>query len=149
MLAAAGIAPPYSLVPVPSSGLAVGLDVVSRTVALAEAIRVTVDSPDVTVLDAIRWDVPLAPAHEGGPRFADEVYPHVRVVAALAELTRIVLVDDVKTSGGHFQAVAAGLREERGDIVYAVGGGRTVYEPPADSWAVITEVLPDYDPDEF
>ena len=145
----AGVAAPYYLVPIPSSSAAVGSTVVSRTLVLANEVQKALASAGVAVLDAIRWDKALVPAHQGGPRFADEVYPHVRIIAQIPKGARVVLVDDVKTSGGHLQAVAAALREHHAEVIHAVCGGCTVKEAVGDSWTVTTEVLEDYEPPEF
>jgi hypothetical protein len=111
---------------------------------LAEAIRAEVASDDVTLLDAIQWDEPLVPAREGGPRFAEQLYPHVRVVCEVPEGSRIVLVDDVMTSGGHARAIAAHLVRHGAQVLHVVCGGHAVYAPTPDSWALIKLELPDY-----
>jgi Phosphoribosyl transferase domain len=148
LLEAAGVKPPFQLVPIPNSGAGVGTDVVSRTVALAEAVEEAIDRPTIGVLDVIRWDVPLESARGGaGPRFADQLYPHVHLADDFDETERIVLVDDVLTSGGHLKAVAAKLRAAGADVIHAVVGGRTVHEVVPDSWAPIVEPLDDFDPD--
>jgi hypothetical protein len=146
ILADAGIKPPYTLVPVPSGAAAIGTSIRPRTVLQALAIEREVGNDDVTVADIVRWDEPLKSAHEDGPRFADQLYPHIRFTREPTKGARVVLVDDVLTSGGHFKAIRAALERKGARVVYGLCAARTVHEQVHDSWAIVNLTLEDWTP---
>lgn len=52
---------------------------------------------------------------------------------------RIILVDDVVTSGNHLKACATILRAQGSIVDHAICAGRTAWERPAQMWAVPIE----------
>ena len=69
----------------------------------------------------------MVSARKGGPRFGDQLYPHLVVAPNAAAEPRVILVDDVKTSGGHLAAAEARVREIGIKVARAICGARTVY----------------------
>ncbi|MGQ0614395.1 MAG: hypothetical protein ACT4PV_11715 [Planctomycetaceae bacterium] len=137
---------PCMLVPVPSSNSTVTAPARGAAVVLAEAVAKHAGS-GAEVRDCLRWTREVPPAHEGGPRRAAILYPHL----ACAESVRgrkCVLLDDVLTSGGHLQACAARLRQEGAVVDLALCAGRTwrYYPLAANPFELEAERLDDYVP---
>lgn len=135
---------PIVLVPVPNSGAVVGGAANFRTAVLARQLAAAI-GPRVSVATELWWSEPMTPAHEGGPRFAHQLYPFLVAQPDQQPGTR-VLVDDVMTSGGHFQACAAKLREIGHEPGVAICCGRTKHEQLEHPFVVPVEELPDFDP---
>lgn len=119
------------LVSVPSSScLAFGDD--PKGAALAEAIKVR--SPGFTVVDALHWREAKGKAAEGGTRDAAVLQANLSVKEGPP--SRIVLVDDVATSGGHLLACARALRAQGHTVEHALCVAQTVWTHPPDMWAI-------------
>jgi hypothetical protein len=141
---------PVVLVPVPNSNAVHGSvedfqsAEMARRVAHAAGARFCVETE-------LWFDQQLKPAHgpsdTSGPRFANQVYPHLVHEPSATQGTR-VLIDDVMTSGGHLRACAAKLREIDRAPEFALCCGRTVHEQLENPFAVPVEELPDFDPND-
>ncbi len=148
-----GFTGPLALVPVPNSKNDVAslssrsAGAAPRTRAQAEAL-VHELSGGASVADVLRWSEPLPSASSGGgSRDPQELYEKLRVVGALPDQhARIVLVDDVLTSGGHLQACAAMLRHRGADVVLAVVAGRSDRAQVEQPFAVRVDELADFVP---
>ena len=141
-----GMAPRGSvvLVPVPNSTAVHGSSTDFPTARLARSVADAVSSR-VKVATELWWDQEMEKASEGGPRFAEHIYPHLVSEKSPYRGPRILL-DDVLTSGGHLRASAAKLREIGHDPKFAVCCGRTAHEQLDNPFAVPVEELSDFDP---
>ncbi len=137
---------PVALVPVPNRHAVHGTAADFPTARLAQQIADAVGHR-VQVATELWWDQEMEPASEGGPRFAQQLYPHLITEASGAVGPR-VLLDDVLTGGGHLRASAARLREIGHDPQYAICCGRTCHEQLENPFAVQVEVLHDFDPED-
>ncbi len=127
MLARKKIAGPLVIVPVPDSGSTVRSGTRPKTVRLAKALCEEIGR-DARVVDCLRWKKDLGSASkEGGPRDPETLFKNFASVEGLPRGCRVVLVDDVMTSGGHLQACAAKLRQAGATVLIAICGGRTTY----------------------
>jgi len=127
---------PFLVVPVPNSDSLATSTTKPRTRKLAKAVCDELDDGSTTV-DCLRCRRNLGSASkEGGPREAEIIYRNLTVLkdvlrAALKsanEGTKVILVDDVTTSGGHLRACAAKLDSEGLTVNYVMCGGKTVYD---------------------
>ena len=119
-----------ALVPIPSSDAVRGS--VNRN---AEMISSSIGGRGLDVVDILRLDTRLEKASAGGPRFADQLYPHLVVDGILPKRKKIVLVDDIVTSGGHMKAARARISEAGGTVVFGIAFGRTVHSTKFDPLA--------------
>lgn len=136
----------FMLVPIPNSSSTVRGGAKPRTVKLADALAARIGER-AKVLDCLRWKKNLGSASaEGGPRDAKTLYENLQVTEKFVEGTEIVLVDDVMTSGGHFQAATARLRGHGAVVRFAVCGGRTTKLQEKRAFSVEEEPLEDFAP---
>jgi predicted amidophosphoribosyltransferase len=129
------------LVPIPHSDCVVGTPA-SKSRLLAEEIQKHVPCE---VWDGLRWAEPNVPSHKNGPRFADQLFPNLRITLRLPP-GNYVLVDDVKTSGGHFQAAAAILHGHGIKVDLVVAAGQTVQGDVDKYFGWVEGVVEDYIP---
>jgi hypothetical protein len=133
-----------ALVPVPGSKCDLKFRGTLRTATLAEAIAETVNG--ATVRDVLRWKKAMPSANEeGGTRDPQELLANLTLRGSV-DGTRVVLVDDVLTSGGHLQACAALLRQKGARVRRAVCAGRADDTQPADPFAIRVEDVDEYEP---
>ncbi len=78
-------------------------------------------------LDALYWSEQLTQAHEGGSRRRDFLKEHLTTGVALKG-KKIVLVDDLLSTGGSLLASMDYLEEKEAQVVGAVTCGRTIYD---------------------
>ena len=122
-----GLSPaPAYIVPVPSSiCLQLGDDQKGRKLAATVARF----APEYQPLDALHWKQALQKAAEGGTRSASVLLDNLRVIDTLKP-SRMVLIDDVVTSGGHLRACAQALRSKGHTVELALAAAQTVWKHP-------------------
>jgi hypothetical protein len=116
---------PTIVVPIPSKSVLV--DSTDEFTAGDLAGRVAANLGVIAVPDALHWDSLLLRAHEGGSRDPTFLFEHL-VCRYDFRGHRIVLVDDVYTTGGHAKASIGRLREEGGDVCLIACAGRTTWD---------------------
>ncbi|MFL6314728.1 MAG: hypothetical protein ACJ71W_21695 [Terriglobales bacterium] len=136
---------PIILIPVPNSSCCTQNDEVPRTVALAEAI--TGEQTHTSVLDCLRWTRQMESASkEGGTRDPQELYDNLVLTSRIREKGTYVLIDDMKTTGGHLQAARFMLLEQETECDWAICGGRTVWDHQQSPFTLAEEELDDWSP---
>ncbi|MBA8877883.1 hypothetical protein FHW16_001565 [Phyllobacterium myrsinacearum] len=90
------------LVPIPNSSTVVGGPNTFRTAVIAQAIKVACSTPTV-VAPYLKWDTARPRSTDGDSRRPELLFPHL-VQEYQFPAGRIVLIDDVYTTGGHFIA---------------------------------------------
>jgi hypothetical protein len=134
-----------AVVPIPSSGCTVSSSVRPPARKLARAVCDSFQG--ARLFDCLRWKQNLGSASkEGGPRDASVLYDNLRLMAKPPAGSRVVLIDDVLTSGGHLRACAARLKIGGAHVDLAICGGRTLYHQERRAFDIVEETLDDYDP---
>ena len=114
---------PLQLVPLPNSNCTLSQSKPPSTLLLAEAIRRTARIP-TEVSDCLRWARPQIPSHHGGTRDCARLFRDL-VLVRRPSGQRVVLIDDVVTTGAHLAAAAAVLQKEGCECREAVCVART------------------------
>ena len=138
------IRPPFTLVPVPPSTCTQAYRGSSRTLVLARTIARNAKS-EIKVVDCLRWRKRQLAASRGGPREPEILYPNLALTKRL-DTVHHILVDDVKTSGGHLQACAAALRNGGAKVRIALCIGLTVHDQSKPPFGTTVETICDYNP---
>lgn len=134
---------PVCVIPVPPSALTVGAPLSGIPWELAARIA---KYGGIPALDCLRWSSPLQSARKGGPREPSVLFNYLTVVNRPPAGT-CILIDDVTTSGGHFQACAAKLREAGCPVEAAVAAGQTMRgEIAKDSFNLPDEAVIEFEP---
>jgi hypothetical protein len=129
-----------SLVPIPNSNCTIKNKTITRTKQLAESIAGRLNG--ITIWDGLRWKKPMTPSSKGGTRDPHELYENLVVTKGLP-VNRIIIVDDVRTTGAHLIAAKARLIEKDGNCNLAICAGRTALVPEHNPFATIDEELDD------
>jgi predicted amidophosphoribosyltransferase len=135
------------LVPFPSSKADLAFSNTNRTTTLANAIGAEYGH-GVTVCDVLRFDQPIPSANEqGGTREAEILYEHLRLTGSVKD-QRVVMIDDVLTSGGHLRAGVAKLLTDghASEVMMAICAGRADQAQVADPFAIRHEDIEEYWP---
>jgi predicted amidophosphoribosyltransferase len=134
---------PITFVPVPNSSCAVTNEAVPRTLRLAQAIADRVG--DANVWDGLRWRMVMLPSSQGGTRDPQTLYDNL-VVTKEMPTERIVLVDDVRTTGAHFVAALARITERGGACMLALCAARRVDAQEESPFSVREEEFAEFVP---
>jgi hypothetical protein len=143
VLATKKLSGPILLVPVPDSDCPRECQKIPRTVHLARAI--SGHSKHAVVSDVLRWKKAGMPSHRGGTRDPQQLFDRL-VVTDVLPRGKLVLVDDVFTTGNHIRAGAAKISDPVRRCSYAVCLGRTVLEQQDKPFAIVEEDLRDFYP---
>ncbi len=136
---------PISLVPIPGSKCDRQSLGTPRTAALANAISGAF-GPGARVCDMLRWKAALASANEqGGSRDPKFLLANL-VRTGPVPSGRLILVDDVLTSGGHLQAAEALIHAAGHQVEVALCAGRADAVQPANPFAIRVEEIAEYRP---
>jgi hypothetical protein len=133
------------LVPIPSKDGVVGAADFRTAVMLRECL---VGTPfEGKSFDALRWSEQLPKAHQGGSRRRDFLKEHLTTDVKLNG-KKIVLVDDLLSTGGSLLASKDYLEEAGAEVLGAVTCGRTIYDfntkPFGRQTLDLTEELADF-----
>lgn len=126
------------LVPVPSSSCT-GYSVQTCPLAMAQAIQARMRDV-VTIGPWLRFAEPQPRSHEGGSRNQAVIRAALRCSERF-RAGRIVLIDDVKTTGAHMLACTEKLREHGAEVSTALVAGKTVWAQVENPYAVEPEDL--------
>ena len=75
----------------------------------------------------VRFIAQRDPASQGGARGYDAVYPHLKVQNAPG-FRRVIVIDDILTSGGTMLAVRRRLMDAGHQVLFGVACGRTTHQ---------------------
>jgi hypothetical protein len=114
---------PLQLLPIPGSDCTVSESKPPSTLVLAEAVRRTARIA-TGISDCLRWTRPRVPSHLGGTRDSARLLRDL-VLVGRPSGGRVVLIDDVVTTGAHLAAAAARLQTEGYDCHEAICVART------------------------
>jgi hypothetical protein len=67
--------------------------------------------PQIKIVEPIRCRESHTPAHHGGDRHPDLIYPKLEWIGCSSRPEHIVLIDDLLTTGGHFKACKRIIQE--------------------------------------
>lgn len=128
-----------TIVPIPNSHVISADTQNFRTLALALAIA-ECSKGQLTALPALVFKEPQQKAREGGPRRPLDLYLKYKVIEQVQG--QIVLMDDVKTNGGHLIGAKWAIEKNGpGKVILACAFGRTVREQVEDPVSVLDEIL--------
>jgi len=116
--------------------------------AIAAQFNLAAKATVASAQDILAWDQVMTSAHHGGgPRSPELLYPHLTARIQLTHGMRVILVDDVMTTGGHIRACAAFLENKfSANVVATVCLGRTVDISSASPLGWQDSILPRYFP---
>jgi predicted amidophosphoribosyltransferase len=141
---------PFLVVPVPNSDTTLSSSSKPRTKRLAKAICDVLNDGS-KVVDCLRVKQDLGSASEDrGPRAANVLYGNLAllrdVVKGVDKDAKVLLVDDVTTSGGHLQACAAKLATVGLEVDMVMCAGKTVYDQDERAFHTYEYKLDQYEP---
>lgn len=136
---------PLVLVPLPNSSCVLGTNNIPRTFFQAQALAQRLNN--TTVLDCLRWKEARASASGGGgSRHPQILYNNLAATTPVPQGTRLIIIDDVRTSGGHLKAARALLLGQNGYCDLAICAGRTVKNQDQEPFSMLEEEIDDWWP---
>ena len=93
----------------------------------------------VSVERWLRFAERMTPSHDGGTRSVAVLTQAMKVSAASVKGSRVVLIDDVKTTGAHCKASALRLRAHDIEVETAIVAATTVWAQVADPFRMEPE----------
>jgi predicted amidophosphoribosyltransferase len=102
------------LIPIPGSKAIASLNTDFRTAQIARSVAA--HCANAAVVPILRWREEMIPSHAGGPRDQRVLYPKLVVTGRIPK-GRIVLIDDMYTTGGHLVAAAWRLEDQNRVII--------------------------------
>lgn len=130
---------PVVLVPVPSSTCTT-FDMVTTPVRMSHALAQASPAGQASVGQWLRFNEPMQSSRTGGTRRRAALRENLRLSDAFAA-ARVVLVDDVKTTGSHLRACADVLRDAGATVETVIVAGTTVWEQHATPFLLDPEDL--------
>lgn len=115
----------FLIVPVPSKKALASVETYKSLEMAKQALKGTAYADSVH--DGLRWNKELKSAHDGGPRSRADLLPCLDVKGDLKG-KKIVLIDDLITTGGSLLACKDRLEAEGAEVLGAITCGRTVYD---------------------
>lgn len=131
---------PAFLVPIPNSCTLVNSSP-PKTKTLADALAKHAPNARLTVADVLRWHEPVPVSHQGAARYPEQLYPNLRLTEHLQTGSRVILVDDMLTTGGHMRAAAAFVEHCGAEVTMGICAGRSDESLVSDAFAVRVETL--------
>ena len=145
-LSASNMSGPFTLIPVPSSTVTVGVDGQYPALIMSRDLAARLND-GTAVLDCLRWRTSLRSAHSGGTRDPRALYRNLQPPARITrECDPVILVDDVLTTGGHLMACASVVRRSLDRPRLALVAGRTDWVQQADAFGIREEQIDDFEP---
>jgi predicted amidophosphoribosyltransferase len=134
------VAGDLALVPIPSSNCTTASSSRPTIRRLARALCERIGAT-ARLVDCLRWKKNLGSASmQGGPRDASTLYANLVLTEQVPPGIKVVLVDDVLTSGGHFRACAAKLKAGGAEVAIGICGGRTAYDQDMKPFDLVEEL---------
>ena len=133
-----------ALIPIPNSGAVTGGPGDFKTKLLADEILPHLGAR-ASVAPVLTWREPMRRSHDGGTRDPCELFENLHCAGYVPEAVHIV-VDDVKTTGGHIQACAAKLGAVGAPVVIAVCAAKTEYTQLPNTFVVPMHQIDDFQP---
>jgi hypothetical protein len=137
-------APPYWILPMPSSSTTTAMPRVRGRAHLVADAMAAAHPTLFQVLDLLSFRTAMQPSRKGGTRNPHDLRgAMVAQNRSVPEDNGVIIVDDVLTSGGHFQAACC-VVEEAGWLAFAgFAVGRSMKNPEDDPFAVQAFTLMD------
>lgn len=103
--------------------------------------------PNFPIAPSLTQITAVTGSSKGGSRKFTDIRDNLHCHGGVAG-QRLILIDDVATSGNHLKACATILRDAGATVDHAICAGRTIWERPADMWDVPVENV-DWDNGDF
>jgi hypothetical protein len=116
---------PYYLCCLPDSGCTLNGVRTSKIERLALAVQARV--PRMKIVDVFRFKTPMPKSHETNMRDPATLFSSLEVVSLPPLDGRVIILDDVCTSGAHIAAATAHLKAHNVSDVVAICAARTNY----------------------
>ena len=131
---------PHYVVPIPHSACTLSSSESPKLCTLANLIASS--NAASTVWDGLRWDDELQKSSQGGTRNYQIILDNYQAIHSLPQSRRVILLDDVATTGNHLLAAANFLKQSFKSVCdVAIVVGRTVHNTSHAALGSLTESL--------